>query len=119
MRYRKGQSLVETTLILTAFFGLLFGVVNVGQTLVLQEMLTDRVRSAVRWGVMHPSNSEAIRNVVLYGVAEPSTGDGPFFGLRSTDILVHQLECPGPNCRLSVSVANHGMAMSAPLELKD
>jgi len=114
---RRGQSLVETTLVLVAFMGLLVGVIDVGQTLVIRETLADRVQAAVRWGVIHAYDPGAIRNLVLFGTAAPGAGDAPIFGLKAADIVVRNLECPGPDCRVSVAVASHGVEISAPQEL--
>ena len=119
MNRRSGQSLIETTLILVAFLGLLFGVVDVGQKLVLRETLTDRVRSAVRWGVLNPYDEAAIRNLVLYGAASPQAGDTRFFGLHQDDIAVNEIDCPGSACRLTVAVESHGIEMSSPVEPRD
>jgi hypothetical protein len=119
MSRRAGQSLIETTLILVAFLGLLFGIVDVGQHLVLRETLTDRVRSAVRWGVLNPFDAAAIRNVVLYGTAVPQADDARFFGVQPDDVVVRNLECPGPTCRVQVAVSSHGIEMSSPVEPRD
>jgi len=116
---RRGQSLIETTLILVAFLGLLFGVVDVGQHLVLRETLTDRVRAAVRWGALNPYNEAAIRNMVLYGTAQPKAGDPRFFGLQPEDVVVRKAECPGAACRIAVQVAGHGIEMGSPVEPRE
>ena len=47
---RRGQSLVEATLVLLVFFALLLGVIDCGQILFAHQALVERVRSAVRWG---------------------------------------------------------------------
>ena len=119
MNRRAGQSLIETTLIIVAFFGLLFGVVDVGQKLVLRETLTDRVRAALRWGALNPYDEAAIRNMVLYGSAEPQPDNARFFGLHPDDVVVRDVECPGPACRVTVAVESHGIEMSSPVEPRD
>jgi Flp pilus assembly protein TadG len=119
VNHRAGQSLIETTLIIVAFFGLLFGVVDVGQKLVLRETLTDRVRAALRWGALNPYDEAAIRNMVLYGAAEPQADNARFFGLYRDDVVVHDVECPGSACRVTVAVASHGIEMTSPVEPRD
>jgi Flp pilus assembly protein TadG len=61
--------MVEATLVLLVFFTLLLGVIDCGQVLFAHQSLVERVRSAVRWGVVHPWNektgSEAVVNLVL------------------------------------------------------
>src|SRR5580700_1799343 len=68
-RSSRGQSLVEATLVLLVFFALLLGVVDCGQVLWSHQALQERVRSAVRWGTMHPydGTGSQIANLVLYG----------------------------------------------------
>ena len=104
---REGQSLVETTLVLAAFMGLLLGVVDLGQKLFMRESLLDRARAAVRWGATHPYDPEAIRNAVL--------SDG-FGGLKAGDIAVSDPGCPGPACRVRIVIAGQGVAIAALVE---
>ena len=89
----RGQSLVEAALVLMVFFTLLLGVIDCGQVLFAHESLVERVRSAVRWGVVHPWNQEngsgAIVNLVLYNQTETPPGDAPaFLGLRPENVVV-------------------------------
>ena len=53
---QRGQSMVEATLVLLVFFTLLLGVIDCGQVLFAHQSLVERVRAAVRWGVVHPWN---------------------------------------------------------------
>ena len=45
---------MEATLVLLVFFALLLGVIDCGQVLFAHQALVERVRSAVRWGVVQP-----------------------------------------------------------------
>jgi len=91
-----GQSIVEATLVLMVFFTLLLGLIDCGQVLFAHQSLVERVRSAVRWGVVHPWNQEtggdAIVNLVLYNQTEAPRGNPPgFLGLQRENIVVrHQ-----------------------------
>lgn len=114
---RRGQSLVETTLVLTAFLVVLLGVVDIGQMLIARQALAERVRNAVRWGAMNAYDAEAIRNLVLYGRAAPIPGDAPFGGMQNSDVVVGNPGCPGPDCRVTVAVGDRGVAMSGVVEL--
>ena len=69
---RRGQSLVETTLILAAFMAMILGMVSVGQMLFVRQALAERAQEAARWGAVNPYDAPAIRNLVLYGTATPS-----------------------------------------------
>jgi hypothetical protein len=85
--------MVEATFVLLVFFTLLLGVIDCGQVLFAHQSLVERVRTAVRWGVVHPWNgSEPVVNLVLYNQPEPSRGDSQaFLGLRPENIVVrHQ-----------------------------
>lgn len=92
-RGQRGQSLVEATLVLLVFFTLLLGVIDCGQVIFAHQSLVERVRSAVRWGVVHPwEGQDAIVNLVLYNQPEAPRGYAPsFLGLQPENVLVrHQ-----------------------------
>ena len=85
--HQRGQSMVEATLVLLVFFTLLLGVIDCGQVLFAHQSLVERVRSAVRWGVVHPWNgSDSIVNLVLYNQTEAPRGNTPpFLGLQPAE----------------------------------
>ena len=117
MKNRKGQSLVESALILAAFMGLLLALVGLGETLFVRATLVDRVHTAARWGAVNPYNAEAIRNVVLYGAATPASDATPLVGLTPAGVLVANPGCPGVECRITVSIAAHGVQSTEPAEI--
>jgi len=114
-RRSRGQSLVETTLILTAFMGLLVGMIGVGQMLFVREALADRVHDAARWGAMNAFDAAAIQNVVLYGTASPAGSATPFVGLTAPDVVVANPGCPGVDCRVTVAIPGHGIQSTEPV----
>jgi len=75
--------MVEATLVLLVFFTLLLGVIDCGQVLFAHQSLVERVRSAVRWGVVHPWNGDnQIVNLVLYNQTEVPRGNvASFLGI--------------------------------------
>jgi len=85
---RRGQSLIEATLVLMVFFALLLGVVDCGQVVFAHEALVERVREAVRWGTLHPydGSGDQVANLVLYDRANGS-GAG-FLGLTRANVEV-------------------------------
>ena len=87
---QKGQSMVESTFVLLAFFMLLLGVVDCGQVLFAHEALVERARSAVRWGVVHPwQGPDPIVNLVLYGQPEePARRPPGYLGMTDANIQV-------------------------------
>ncbi len=112
----KGQSLVETTLILAAFMGLLLGMVGIGGTLFARQTLAGRVQDAARWGAVNSFDAPAIRNLVLYGTAAPAKDAQPFLGLSPSDVAVAEPGCPGVDCRVSVEIPQHGIRSVEPVE---
>ena len=96
----RGQSLVETTLILGAFMGLLLAIIHVGVLFVERQALMERVHQAARWGATQPFEETQIRNLVLFGTTAPGPGASPF---AKVDVQVRQADCPGPACRVVVA----------------
>jgi len=117
-RSRKGQSLVESSLILAAFLGLLLGIASVGQMLFARQTLAARVHDAARWGAMNTYNTGAIRNMVRFGTDTPSSDATPFLGLAASDVTVDNPGCPGSECRVSVSIPANGIRSTEPVELQ-
>ena len=89
----RGQSMVESTLVLLVFFALLLGVIDCGQLLFARQSLVERVRTAVRWGVVHPwDGADPIVNLVLYDHPEMPRVDAPsFLGMKRENVLVHHI----------------------------
>ncbi|MGA3187840.1 MAG: TadE/TadG family type IV pilus assembly protein [Bryobacteraceae bacterium] len=87
---RKGQGLVEATFVLLAFFALLLGVIDCGQVLFAHQALVERVRSSVRWGVVHPwQGPDQITNLILYDqTTEPRVAADGYLGLTRKNVLV-------------------------------
>jgi hypothetical protein len=115
-RQQTGQSLIESALVLTAFMGLLLGMLGVGQLLFARQALADRARMAARWGALDKYDPDAIRRVVLFGTAEPAPGQSPFYGLMPSAVEVSNPGCPGPACRVSVAIPEHGIRSVEPME---
>jgi hypothetical protein len=117
---QKGQALVEGTLVLLVFFVLLFGVVDVGQVLVAHQSLVERVRAAVRWGVVRPwdGTGEQIANLILYDQPEePRASRGGYFGLTRADVQVRyqpRLPARPDDETLSVAVVNYHYRFISP-----
>ena len=91
MSSRRGQSLVEATLVLIVFFAMLLGVIDCGQVMFSHQALVERVTEAVRWGSVHPfdGTGEQVANFILYG--QPSGPRGamaPFLGLTRANVDV-------------------------------
>lgn len=115
-RASRGQSLVETTLILAAFMLLLLGIVTVGVMLFSRQTLAERAHEAARWGAVKAYDPAVMRDLVLYGSAEPESSTQRFLGLAPEDITVANQGCPGAECRVSVGVPKQGVWSVEPVE---
>jgi hypothetical protein len=102
-RKQAGQSLVETSLILAAFMGLLLGMTGVGELLFVRQTLADRAREAARWGALNPYDPAKIRDMVRFG------------SIAASDIEVTNPGCPGIDCRVSVFIPAHGIQAVEPV----
>jgi len=88
---QRGQTLIEGALALLVFFSLMFGVIDCGLMLVRHQALVERVRSAVRWGVVRPwdGTGEQIANLILYEqTKEPSSASAGYLGLTRENVQV-------------------------------
>ena len=65
----RGQSLVETGLVLVMFLLLLIGIIDFGQILYFHQSLVERARAAARYGALNPTDTTGIKNVAVYNVA--------------------------------------------------
>jgi hypothetical protein len=113
---QRGQSLVETALILAAFMALLLGMTGVGELIFVRQTLADRASQAARWGAVNNYNPTAIRDMVRFGTATPEQGQTPFFGLPAAAVEVSNPGCPGVGCRVSVAIPGHGIRSVEPME---
>jgi hypothetical protein len=112
VRRDSGQSLVEATFALLIFFALLIGVIDCGQVLVAHQSLVERVRSAVRWGAVHPWNGSAqIENLILYNQThEPRSTTAGFLGMNRDNVQIRyqQASAERPDdATLSVAIVNY------------
>jgi hypothetical protein len=96
-RSSRGQSLIEGTLVMLVFFALLLGVLDFGQVLFAHQSLVERVRSATRWGTVHPwEGPDPIVNLILYNqTTTPSPLPTGFLNLTADNIRVtHRTPTP-------------------------
>ncbi|HTW67252.1 MAG TPA: TadE family protein [Bryobacteraceae bacterium] len=99
----RGQSLVETALILAAFMGLLVGMTGVGESLFFRQTLADRARQAARWGALHPYDPAKIRQMVQFGT------------VAGSDVEVSNPGCPGLDCRVLVAIPTQNIRCVEPV----
>lgn len=87
----KGQSLIEGTLVLLVFFSILLGIIDCAQVMYSHQALEERVRTAVRWGSLHPfdGTGDQVANLVLYNsIAAPRAAAAGFLGMTRANVQV-------------------------------
>ena len=111
----RGSALVESTLTLLAFVGILLATFDFGQILFVQHMLADRVRTAVRYGSINPADTEGIRNLVLFGTTVRPDGAAPPAALTSEMVEVERTGAGTPVERIAVTLKGYRLQFSNPL----
>src|SRR5207237_4870247 len=83
-RKQRGQSMVEAALVLTMFMMVILGLVNFGFIMWMHQTIEHRARAAARYGVINPTDTTGMQNMVLYN---STTGSGPgMFGLTASHV---------------------------------
>jgi Flp pilus assembly protein TadG len=110
---QRGSVLVEMSLIFMVLVFLFIGILDFGQILFIHQMLTDRARSALRYGVTtSPIDTTGVQNMVLYG---QTTGSGSgIFGLTPAMVLVTTANANTDDYRLTVKVTNFPYTVLSP-----
>ena len=106
---------MEASLILMILMVTLIGIVDVGQVLVMHQGLAERVRAGARWAVVHPYDSDRIKNVVLYNNSEAAEGAQPLLHLRREMINTALVDSGTPEARVVVSVDTYQFRFFTPL----
>jgi Flp pilus assembly protein TadG len=111
---QRGSVFVELSLVFMVLACLLIGTLDFGQFLFIHQMLTERARSAVRYGVTtSPIDTTGVQNMVLYGQTTAGSGAG-IFGLTSDMVLVNVYNANTDDYRLTVKVTNFPYTVLSP-----
>ncbi len=112
---RRGSTLVELALVASLFFVLLIGAADFGQFLFIQQAIVQRTQAAARWGAAtDPTNSAAIRNMVLYAQSTPPPSGKASFGLAESMVTVSTADGGTDNYRLVVQVSGYSVQLLSP-----
>lgn len=106
-RLRRGNSLVESALVLILFLAIFVGLFDIGEILFMQQTLAFRAHSAARWGAVHAFDETSIRNLVLYGSTQPAQGQQPIFGLTTSNVSVLRPDQGTTNDRIVVAISGY------------
>ena len=118
-RRRHGQAMVETALVLLVFLATLISILDFGQLLFIHQLMVERVRAAVRWGVVNPwdGSGNQIANVVLYNRPTAPVGATAFLGMSraNVSVLYSGPAATNPNDeRITVSIVDYRLHFLSP-----
>jgi hypothetical protein len=111
---RRGSTLVESSVMLLLFLVIVIGVLDAGQILFFHQFLTDRVRSGVRYAVVHSFDAAAVANMVAYADPAPAPGTAGLFGLTASMVQVNHYDAGTPADRVSVKITGYQMRFLSP-----
>lgn len=118
---RKGSAMVESSLIFLAFFVMVMAAIDFGQFLFIHQALTERARSAARWGAINtPTTSSSIVNMVLYNQATDPAGSASteptpgYLSLSSSNVTVSSPNMGTDNARLIVVISGYRYSVLSP-----
>lgn len=114
LQRQRGSAFVEMALALMIFLTLMIGVIDVGQALFLRASLTERMRGALRSGVVGYDPVE-VKNLVLYGTRSPEVGAVPSLRLTEAMVAVTRLDTNTPADRIRITVSNYPIIFLTPV----
>ena len=113
--------MLEGAFVLLVFLGTLISIFDMGQLLFIHQSMTERVRAAVRWGIVRPYDQASIKNMVrFYQPTNP--GGGSFMNLTDAQVSV-ELYTPviggsdpeeAANQRIIVKIQNYPFQFFSP-----
>ena len=115
-RSQKGQTLIESALVILVLLCTLLGIIDFGQVLFFHQTLVERARAGVRWAaVQNPIVSDNVKN---YVVTNTSDGSGtPILGnLTNSNVTVTQTGTAGcDDARVTVQIVNYPFQFFSPI----
>jgi hypothetical protein len=110
-RKQGGQALVESSLTLLLFLMTLIAALDFSQLLFTHQMLVERVRVGLRWGMINSwdGTGDGIANVVMYNQPTAKTG-GAYLGLTRANVQVAYSPATAANpndVQVKVSIVNY------------
>jgi flagellin-like protein len=119
-RNRRGQSAVESGLVLVMFIFVLTGIADFGHFLYLHQTLTERVRVAARYGAVTShiggGNIDKIKNVAVFNTPSPAEGAKPLLPGLTTSMVNASLDGTfgQDDARIIVTIANYPFGFISP-----
>ncbi len=113
MRRRRGSTLVESAMVLLLFLVLLLAVMDFAQILFFHQVLTDRVRSGVRYAVVHPWDTAAVQRYVAANNAAYGAASS-LFGITPAMVQVLRFDAGTAADRIEVRISTYRMRFLSP-----
>ena len=110
----RGSAMVEGALVVIVFLTMLLAVFDFGQVLFLHATITERVRSALRWGVVNTYDATAIQNYVLYGQSTAPQQGAALFSMTPSMVSVQRLGSGTTADRVVVTVSSYNYKFLLP-----
>jgi hypothetical protein len=111
---KRGSTLIESAIVLMLFLVILIAVMDFAQVLFFHHVLSERVRTGVRYAAVHPYNETKIKKMVAYNdPLAPADAQG-IFGLTPEQVQVMR-HSPGTAAeRIEVNIAAYSMRFLSP-----
>lgn len=113
-RKERGNVMVESALVLVVFVAMLVGIFDVGQIFYLHQSITERVRAALRYGIVNSYDPAAIQNYVLYDQPTAVSGASTFFSLTPSMVSVERDNAGTTDDRITVTVSKYSLVFMSP-----
>ncbi len=112
---QRGQTLVESALVIIVLLCTLLGIIDFGQVLFFHQTLVERARAGVRWAaVQNPVVTGDVQNYVIYNNSA-GTGTPILSGLTSSMVVVTETGQAGcDDSRVTVQIVNYPFQFFAP-----
>jgi Flp pilus assembly protein TadG len=109
----RGQSFVETGLVLIIFLMLLIGIVDFGQVLYFHQSLVERARAAARYGAINPTDTTGIKNIAVYNSTTAGSA-AVLNGLTTAMVNVQNPDINTTSARVVVTISNYPISFISP-----
>jgi TadE-like protein len=114
-RRRRGNTLVESALVMVVFLAILIAIADFGQVLFFHQSIVERVRAGLRWGSIHAYDETAIKNYILFNSSTaPAGASTGFLGLTGSNLQVTQSDVGTNTERITVAVVNYRFYLISP-----
>lgn len=104
---QKGAAIVESALVFLTLLGMIIFIMDMGRMLLMQQYITERVRSTARQASVNNWTAVQVQNYVVYNSITAPNGGGPgYLGLLTSQVSYTTLNTAGtPDYSVQVQVS--------------